>query len=181
MYSKLQDICVLINEKIRINEEINENMINLSNYVSTENMLPNKGGIVDAEKLPPTNSINKFSKNDVLISNIRPYFKKIWLSKCNGGCSGDILVFRSKKDINPLFLYYVLSNDKFFDYVTLTSKGTKMPRGDKSAIMNYDVPNFPLEIQKQIANKLKFLDEKIYINKKINQNLVNTQKIEKHI
>lgn len=170
--SNLKDICFLVNEKIRINEKINGNLINTHNYISTENMLPNRGGIVEAEKLPAVKSINKFSENDILISNIRPYFKKIWFANQEGACSNDILVLRSKNDINPLFLYYILSSDEFFEYTTLTSKGTKMPRGDKSAIMNYEVPNISLEMQKWIVGKLKNLDEKIFINQMINKNLI---------
>ncbi|KZX15248.1 type I restriction modification DNA specificity domain protein [Methanobrevibacter cuticularis] len=171
MNYELHNICSLISEKIKINEKINENTINLHNYISTENMLPNREGVRNAEKLPSTNSINTFSKNDVLISNIRPYFKKIWFANYDGGCSGDILVLRPKKNIHPLFLYYILSNDEFFEYATLTAKGTKMPRGDKTAIMKYEVPDISLEKQTWIVEKLKYIDEKISINNKINHNL----------
>ncbi|MCC7554047.1 MAG: restriction endonuclease subunit S [Methanobacteriaceae archaeon] len=135
-------------------------------------MIPNKCGICIATKLPNSNKIKKFNKNDVLVSNIRPYFKKIWLADFDGGCSNDVLVFRAKKNIIPKFLYYALSSDEFFNYATLTSKGTRMPRGDKKAIMKYHIPNFSSKDQKKISSILSFLDGKIEVNKKINHSLI---------
>ena len=108
----------------------------------------------------------------MLVSNIRPYFKKIWHADNEGGCSNDVLVFRAKDGIDSDYLYYVLANDEFFDYSMATSKGTKMPRGDKNAIMEYEVPAFPLSIQRRIASLLKAIDGKIAINSEINENLV---------
>ena len=54
----------------------------------------------------------------------------------------------------------------------VTSKGTKMPRGDKKSIMNYEVPCFDINIQIKIASILKSIDEKIEKNNAINNNLV---------
>ena len=73
-------------------------------------------------------------KYDTLVSNIRPYFKKIWFAESDGGCSNDVLVLRAKEGIDAKFLYYVLADDAFFDYSNATSKGTKMPRGDKKRV-----------------------------------------------
>ncbi|WP_423363042.1 restriction endonuclease subunit S [Mycoplasma sp. P36-A1] len=105
------------------------------------------------------------------ISNIRPYFKKIWYAENEGGCSNDVLVIRANKDVDSKFLYYVLSDDAFFEYDTATSKGTKMPRGDKSAIMQYQVPDLSIESQREIASTLTALDNRIDENKKINHHL----------
>ena len=140
-------------------------------YISTENMLPNKGGITQAASLPAQEQTQAFLKNDVLVSNIRPYFKKIWYATFDGGCSNDILVFRAKDGVNSQFLYYVLSNDSFFYYSMATSKGTKMPRGDKKAIMEYEVPKFSPEEHGKIASILAAIDEKIETNTAINKNL----------
>ena len=108
----------------------------------------------------------------MLVSNIRPYFKKIWRAKCDGGCSNDVLVFQANVNINKGFLYYVLANDEFFNYSMMTSKGTKMPRGDKFAIMQYEVPNFDLNTQQKITRLLESIDEKIELNNAINDNLL---------
>lgn len=165
MKYKLGDLCFYAKGKIEV-EALTE-----ENYISTENMLPNKGGITTATSLPSTAQTKKYQKFDTLVSNIRPYFKKIWFAEFDGGCSNDVLVFRAKDGVCKRFLYYVLANDTFFDYSMATSKGTKMPRGDKTAIMKYDVPDFTYEEQEKIAGILDALDRKIQLNAKINKNL----------
>ncbi|WP_254888261.1 restriction endonuclease subunit S [Thomasclavelia ramosa] len=165
MKCKLLDICSFRKGKMDI-----ENL-NTKNYISTENMLPNKCGITDASSLPTVSLVQEYKKGDVLVSNIRPYFKKIWQAKYNGGCSNDVLVFVPKSNTDRNFLYYVLANDDFFTYSMATSKGTKMPRGDKTSIMQYEVPMFDLNAQNKVASILKSLDEKIELNNAINNNL----------
>lgn len=165
MKYKLLDICEYAKGKIKVSA-LDENT-----YISTENMLPNKGGITKATSLPTQEQTQAFVKNDVLISNIRPYFKKIWYATFDGGCSNDVLVFRAKDGVSSRFLHYVLADDTFFDYSMATSKGTKMPRGDKKAIMEYEVPEFSYEDQCKIAGILEVIDEKIELNTDINKNL----------
>ena len=161
----LSDICDYVKDKIAITA------LNRNNYVSTESMLANKAGIVRASSLPAVAQTQAFLSGDVLVSNIRPYFKKIWFAKFDGGCSNDVLVFRAKEGVSSRFLYYVLANDTFFAYSTATSKGTKMPRGDKTAIMGYEVPKITPEEQEKITAILSALDDKIELNNKINANL----------
>ena len=165
MKNKLSDICTYRNGKVDIKD------LNAETYISTENMLPNKGGITEAASLPTVHLTQEYKKDDVLVSNIRPYFKKIWRAKNDGGCSNDVLVFQANENIDKGFLYYVLANDDFFAYSMATSKGTKMPRGDKFSIMRYEVPNFDLKTQSRIVAVLSALDDKIELNNKINENL----------
>lgn len=165
MNYRLSDICFYVKEKVAVS------VLENTDYISTENMIPNKGGITTATSLPSSFKTQAYQKHDVLVSNIRPYFKKIWFSDCNGGCSNDVLVFRAKDGTDARFLYYVLADDAFFDYSTATSKGTKMPRGDKTAIMQYEVPYFDLKTQKKIARILTDIDYKITLNNNINKNL----------
>ncbi len=165
MKSNLDSLCMYAKGKIPVDE------LNVQTYISTENMMPNKGGIIEASSLPSVQFTQQYLKEDVLVSNIRPYFKKIWMAEHDGGCSNDVLVFRAKSSCDPTFLYYVLANDLFFDYATATSKGTKMPRGDKAAIMQYEVPDFDMGTQLRIGKLLRSIDERIETNKKINDNL----------
>lgn len=134
--------------------------------------MTNKGGITEAASLPTMGLTQEYKKGDILVSNIRPYFKKIWQAKYDGGCSNDVLVFEGNANIDKDFLYYILADDTFFAYSMATSKGTKMPRGDKTSIMQYEVPVFDMNIQKRIAAVLKSLDEKIELNQTINDNLL---------
>ena len=166
MKYKLSDICEYAKGKIKVS------VLDENTYISTENMLPNKGGIAKAASLPTQEQTQAFMKNDVLVSNIRPYFKKIWYATFDGGCSNDVLVFRAKEGVSSRFLHYVLADDTFFDYSMATSKGTKMPRGDKKAIMEYEVPKLSYEEQCKIAGILEVIDEKIKLNTDINKNLL---------
>lgn len=163
---KLGEVASFVKEKMPIGQ------VSLEDYVTTENMLVDKGGTVCASGLPVTGSVTHYRPENVLVSNIRPYFKKIWFSDKDGGCSNDVLCFAAnKKLILPYYLYYLLSQDAFFDYVMLGSKGCKMPRGDKDHIMKWNVLLPPLEEQKQIAGILSSLDDKIDLLNKENATL----------
>ncbi|MCF7944478.1 MAG: restriction endonuclease subunit S [Spirochaetia bacterium] len=145
----------------------------LYNYISTDNMLNNFGGIVKAEKLPNVKKVNTFKKNDVLFSNIRTYFKKVWQSSFDGTVSADVLVFRVKNEaeINNRFFFYLLCNPDFTEYSVLTSRGAKMPRGDKEALRDYRFILPPLPEQKAIAGVLSSLDDKIDLLHRQNETL----------
>lgn len=161
----LGDICRYISSKISVDQ------VQLVDYVSTENLLQNKGGLSVANKLP-SGRVTAFQTGDVLVSNIRPYFKKIWLADRSGGASNDVLVFRKLNDeIYEKYLYYILADDRFFAFSTASASGSKMPRGDKTQIMNYPVNLPPLGQQKKIANILGSLDEKIELNRRMNETL----------
>ena len=157
---KLQDICTYITNRTTL----------LENYISTENMLPNKGGITSPSNIPSGSAI-AYQLGDVLISNIRPYFQKIWQANCDGACSADVLCIRANEKADCKYLYYLLSQQKFFDYVMSGAKGCKMPRGDKSQIMQWQITLPPLTEQKRIADILSAIDDKIELNRRINANL----------
>jgi type I restriction enzyme S subunit len=122
-----------------------DNRININNflptkYISTENMLQNKKGIVVSDEIPNVTTVTKFASNDILISNIRPYLKKIWFADFEGGCSNDVLCIVTLNQKHSYFIYNTLEQDYFFNYVMAGSKGTKMPRGDKQWIMDFKIP-----------------------------------------
>jgi type I restriction enzyme S subunit len=129
----LNDLCFYSNTKTTVN-----NLTDIT-YISTENMLPNKAGYTRATSLPSIVQTQEILQGDILVSNIRPYFKKIVLCNIRGGCSTDVLCFRPFNQYYSAFIYYTLYNDKFFEYMVAGSKGTKMPRGDKRHIMNYPI------------------------------------------
>ena len=121
-----------------------------------------------ASSIPETGRVSLFRQGDTLVSNIRPYFKKIWHADQNGYCSNDILVFEPNDASISDYLYWLLSGDQFFDYVMATSKGTKMPRGDKSAIMNYAVPSNDETARRMIVSIMNPIQSKIEANTKLN-------------
>lgn len=160
----LNDICQYRNENM-LSTDLSDNV-----YISTETMQPNREGISSSDIVTPTTKkVKAFYPGDILVSNIRPYFKKIWRATFAGGCSNDVLVFSPK--CNSEYLYWLLSTDSFFNYMMATSKGTKMPRGDKKAIMKYIVPDHSDKEQRQIASFLNPLQNKIALNNRINDYL----------
>lgn len=129
----LSDICRYTKDRIAVSE------LSLGNYYSTENMLPGKAGFTEATSLPTTPQTTRCNAGDVLVSNIRPYFKKIVLCHSEGGCSTDVLCFAPKAPAYSAYLFCTLYADRFFNFMVAGSKGTKMPRGDKQQIMTYPV------------------------------------------
>jgi len=140
--------------------------LNEENFISADNMLPDKGGIVNSVYTPTAGKSTSFKPKDILVSNIRPYFKKIWFANKIGGCSNDVIVFRSTNVIDPRFMYYCLSNDSFFDYMMSGANGTKMPRGNKQSIPKYKINLPPLPTQCKIAKILSNYDDLIENNLK---------------
>lgn len=139
--------------------------LDVGNYVGVENLLKDKAGRIDAISLPANTSTIEYMENDILIGNIRPYLKKIWLADRHGGASGDVVNIRVKENyrdrICPNFLYCVLSTDAFFDFDMAHSKGAKMPRGNKDEIVKYSIPIPPIADQQRIVAELDCLNEMI--------------------
>lgn len=138
------------------NSRIDAQKVDENTYVGVENLLQNKKGKTIASSIPSSGNIIAFEKGNILIGNIRPYLRKIWLADCNGGTNGDVLTIQIEddKEITPEFLYYLLSSEHFFTYITQNSKGAKMPRGDKNAVMKYVIPVPPLPLQSEIVRIL---------------------------
>ena len=136
-------------------------------YVSTENMLPDFGGIAQASSLPASGTIKQYRQQDILIANIRPYLKKVWQADRNGTASNDVIVVRPSSDICPRYLGILLASDTFISYVMAGAKGLKMPRGDIALIKQYPV-GLPTKIaeQQKIADCLSSLDELIELEAK---------------
>jgi type I restriction enzyme S subunit len=159
---RLSDLCQYGTEKITVNE------LSIETYISTENMLPNKGGVVSAASLPAMKQTTRFDVGSVLVSNIRPYFKKIVLTDFVGGCSTDVSCLEPTIPNASELLFCITSADDFFDYMMAGAKGTKMPRGDKKQILNYpiviptdeDLAKFSVMIRPLFA-------EKTYLSKEI--------------
>lgn len=145
------------------NKSIKYSDIESEAYITTDNMLKNKLGVLPFEGVANISSITEYKPEDILISNIRPYLKKIWFADKDGGCSKDVLVLRSA-DVNkylPKYIFYMLRRDVFFDYVMEGKKGVKMPRGNKEDIMKYKIPMPNIDEQKRIVAQIEALELEI--------------------
>ena len=128
----LKDIAQLVTDKI------SSRQVTLQDYVTTDSLLPNKQGRTIAQNLPPQPcTLTRFQVGDVLVANIRPYLQKVWLADCEGAASTDVLVFRSINGHSSQYLYAVLLQDSFYEWVMLGTKGSRMPRGNKDNIIRF--------------------------------------------
>ena len=134
--------------------------VNKYNYVGVDNLLQDRKGVTESNYVPSVGNLIEFCVDDILIGNIRPYLKKIWLAQHSGGTNGDVLVVRIKENMPllPRFLYYNLARDSFFDFNMKYAKGAKMPRGDKRAILTFRIPIPPLAEQERIVDILDKFD-----------------------
>ena len=158
---KLEDVMIFSTTRVNSSE------LNEDNYVSTENMLQDYQGIVEAKSVPEDVNVISFSCGNILISNIRPYLKKVWKATFNGGCSSDVFVLKANDNIESDYLHYVIANDKFINFVMSGAKGVKMPRGDKKQMKTYSLSFPQIQEQHKIARLLSLLDERITTQNKV--------------
>lgn len=151
-------------------ERISSGLLDESTYISTENILQNFQGVQSAISIPANTNVVAYKKNDILLSNIRPYLKKAWFSDRIGGCSADVFVLRSKT-CEPEFLYNVIASDKFINYVMSGAKGVKMPRGDKNQMESFSFSIPAVVEQRKISRLFQLLDERIVTQNKIIEDL----------
>ncbi len=151
---------------------IGSSALTVSSYVGTDNILQNKQGKKDSSYVPAEGKVTRYITGDILVANIRPYLKKIWLADGEGGSSPDVSTIRvTNHNFLPDFVYYSLIQDVFFDYAMKGAKGSKMPRLDKRQVMDFPVANLGVHAQTNIVKILGFIDKKINLNSKINERL----------
>ena len=144
-----------------VTNKVSSTSIDVSSYVTTANMLQNRAGVVPTNEAPDIERVTAYKTGDILVSNIRPYLKKIWLANRGGGCSNDVLVFRNNKqtEYDTQYLHTILSLDIFFDYMMVGKTGLKMPRGDKKIIPSFLIPKPPMDVQKRIVAECNHVEK----------------------
>lgn len=151
-----------------VTDTVHVSEVDVKRYISTDNMLQNRAGVRTYIGVPNIDVVTRFKKGDILVSNIRPYLKKIWQADFDGMCSPDVLVFRVRDDADVLaeYVHLVLSDDLFFNYMMADKKGTKMPRGNKGLIPMFLIPIPPKPIQQQIVDECAIIDKECRVIKK---------------
>ena len=154
-YKRLGEIAYYPNLRVSVSD------LSAEDYVGVENLIKDRGGVSFGTSKPNIESAIAFSNDDILIGNIRPYLRKIWLANKEGGASGDIVLIRIRNEwaeyISPAYLFKVLSSERFFEYDNANTKGAKMPRGDRKSILDFVVPVPPLPEQERIEAELDLL------------------------
>lgn len=155
-YTKLKNVCKYAEKRI------DSALLTPQNYVGVDNLLQNTMGKTNSKYVPESGTSTKYNIGDILLSNIRPYLKKIWFADNNGGSSNDVLVIQANSErLEPKYIYYILKQDEFFDYEMQKPKGIKMPRGDKQHIMDYSIPFPSLSEQEKIVAQIEEIEIKI--------------------
>lgn len=119
----------------------------------------------------------RFQHNDILFGKLRPYFRKVVMPCFDGICSTDIWVVRAKQGTDQKFLFYYMASEPFIDFATSSSNGTRMPRARWEYVSQYKIQLPPLNKQHTIAHILSTLDDKIELNRQINETLESVAKL----
>jgi type I restriction enzyme M protein len=175
---KLRNICRYSGERVPCR------LLTSENYIGVDNLLQNAAGKINSSFVPDTGTVTKYGAGDILLSNIRPYLKKIWYAENDGGCSNDILVLqKTAEGISMKYVFYNMRQDSFFDYEMLAAKGVKMPRGDKQHILEFEIPVPPLSEQQRIVSEIEKAEARIAEAQKImNESVVlKNEVLRKHI
>ncbi|MDD3050401.1 MAG: DUF559 domain-containing protein, partial [Candidatus Cloacimonetes bacterium] len=162
---KLGEIAELRKEQVASNgveqpyiglEHIEQQSLRLNGIGSSDSVVSNKF---------------KFYEGDILYGRLRPYFRKVYNPKFEGVCSTEIFVIKNKKNVDKDFLFYLVATEEFTNISNSGSSGTHMPRADWRQLVKseWNIPDVPT--QKEIAQILSSLDDKIELNLQMNQTL----------
>ena len=115
-----------------------------------------------------TTFTKKFIQGDVLFGRRRAYLKKAAKANFEGICSGDITLFRAKKELlNPELLPFIVKNENFFDHAITHSAGGLSPRVKFKDLANYEFLLPPTEQHAEIAELLWSVDKVIQEDLKV--------------
>lgn len=79
--------------------------------------------------------------------------------------------FNVKEDFDFDFVYYLVANSKFKNRISHLATGTTIKNVSLETMRNYEFLIPPFKYQKRISSILKSLDDKIELNRRINENL----------
>jgi type I restriction enzyme S subunit len=159
---KLGEVCEMKPQKKEARDKLNE--ADIVTFLPMEDLgILNKDivGVKERQLKDVSGSYTYFADNDVLLAKITPCFEngKIGIARnlTNGigFGSSEYIVFRSKGNIEPEYLYYFLSRNQFRDEGKKSMSGAVgHKRVSKDWIENYIIPLPPLKIQRGIVAKL---------------------------
>lgn len=160
------ECAVLIRETVSPEESRDTNYIGLEHIGEGSLALMNHGVTSDV-----TSAKSRFKCGDILFGKLRPYFRKVIRAPFDGVCSTDIWVVRPREGIDPGYLFYWMASDEFVDAATQGSDGTKMPRAQWGYISKFRKSVPPFAEQRAIAHILGALDDRIELNRRMNETL----------
>lgn len=149
----------------RVSNRVEPDKMDSQNYVSLKHMGKSEPRISEFGDASEVSSKKyKFSSGSILFGKLRPYFRKVALTRTDGICSTDINVVEPTSAVERDFLFYTLFRQDFIDIADKTSTGTRMPRADWKKLDEMEVALPPLSEQKKISRLLYQIDTKIELN-----------------
>ncbi|MBI2842373.1 MAG: restriction endonuclease subunit S [Armatimonadetes bacterium] len=119
---------------------------------------------------------SRFRKGDILFGKLRPYFRKVVIAPFDGVCSTDIWVVRPRQGIDQRYLFYWMASYEFIEESTRASEGTRMPRAQWEFISRIEKRVPAMKEQQAIACILGAMDDKIELNRRMNETLESMAK-----
>lgn len=168
---KIGDVCNTISDTYKNNAE-SVVLINTSDVL--------EGKCLNHEKVPNKDLKGQFKKtfqkNDILYSEIRPANKRfayIDFDPIDYIASTKLMVIRHNEKILPQYLFYILKSQTIIEELQMLaeSRSGTFPQITFSEVANIEIKLPPIEQQRRILGVLKSLDDKIEVNRKINENL----------
>lgn len=115
----------------------------------------------------PSRARRIIKDKDIIFSTVRPNLRAYYFVKNappNAICSTGFAVLRAKKGVNSRFIYSLVTENSFVDYLALVSKGSAYPAVDTNDFKKAKVTVPDLPTQDRIADILSAYDELIEAN-----------------
>jgi type I restriction enzyme, S subunit len=169
---------VRLGEVVQINPEslTKDYPFNVIDYIDISSV--GTGELRETTQYPiseaPSRAKRLVRTGDTILSTVRPnrrsflYLKK---PKENQVVSTGFAVLRATEKINSRYLYYLISDQKFTDYLVSQEQGAAYPAVSIDSIKNAIVLLPGLETQEKIASILGSIDDKIELNVEMNKTL----------
>lgn len=171
IYKKIGELCRSYKKGIKpVNDEV-YTLFSLPAFDNNEHPEIVNGSEIKSNKLAVTNNMILFNKLNVK-------YRRVWniktISTKNNLCSTEFIPLIANDGIDQDYLYYCLISDDVTYAMHAARKGTSnsQQRIDESILFSHSIPVPDLEVQKKIASLLGSIDDKIRINKQINDNLL---------
>ena len=148
-------------------------------YVGLENIESGTGRLLGATNAVSVKSATfRFSSEHVLYGRLRPYLNKVLLPDFEGHCSTEIFPIRPGPDVSRRYLAHWLSMDATVKSIDATSTGSRMPRANMNAVLDFELPVPPVSEQHRIVAILDGAFEDIATAKaNAEKNLQNAQQL----
>ena len=153
---RLADLCELIADPVRSGARPD------AMYLGLEHLAPRRLVRIGCGKASDMRSnTSAFQPGDVLYGKLRPYLDKAVLSEEAGVCTTELLVLRSREDVDPRFLAALVHSPSFVEYAVAGTTGVQHPRTSWAHIREFEAPTLALDEQRQLADLVWLVHEAI--------------------